>query len=86
MDKSYIDYLSFGDGIYTIDNFCKSIRSQVSGFTEWDQIEIEVESIPYEIWRQAFKFIGVDLRKKKEIEDKERAEYLRLHEKYGSTG
>jgi hypothetical protein len=84
MDKSYIDYLSFGDGIYTIDNFCKSIRSQVSGFTEWDQIEIEVESIPYE--SQAFKFIGIDLKKKKEIEDKERAEYLRLHEKYGSTG
>lgn len=84
MDKSYIDYLSFGDGIYTIDNFCKSIRSQASGFTEWDQIEIEVESIPYE--SQAFKFIGIDLKKKKEIEDKERAEYLRLHEKYGSTG
>ena len=84
MEKSYINYLSFEDGIYTIDNFCKSIRSQVSGFTEWDQIEIEVESIPYE--SQAFKFIGIDLKKKKEIEDKERAEYLRLHEKYGSTG
>lgn len=83
MEKSYINCLSFEDGIYTIDNFCQLIRSQVSGLTEWDQIEIEVESIPYE--SQAFKLIGIDLRKKKEIEDKERAEYLRLREKYGPT-
>ena len=85
MEKSYIDTPDL-DGVYSsLEEFFQAFRREFNRYNQapWREMEIRLNTEPYE--GTSISFYGLDRDKLDSVESGERAEYLRLHEKYGST-